>query len=559
MSVIVRDPITNKAVIYCKGADSAILDRLVQTDPARANISQHLAEFAVAGLRTLCLAYAELKPAEYEAWRKVWTAAEVAVSGRDEKLSKAAESIETELNLVGVSAIEDKLQEGVPETISTLLRANINIWMLTGDKEETAINIAYSCRLLDSSPITYLTSSKVANSKEAEKVLLDVVIRNANDPSTKEQIIIDGKVLEWCLSDHPQLLLSIAPISRAVVVCRATPLQKAETVRIVKDGLNKITLAIGDGANDVPMIQAAHIGIGIAGEEGCQAVRSSDYSIGQFRFLQWLLLVQGRWYYDRIAILFLFSFYKNFAFTLCHLWLGLRSSMSGQTYFNDMTISVFNMFYTSLPILLIGVFDRDLSPQTILDHPELYIAGQQNKTFKLRRFWGWIVWGSIQSIPIFTIPMYIFEMNLFGDGQVGGLWASSTTSTLIVVLVANVKIILEANLFNWFHFHALFFGFWSFICVTYAYEVYLSLYFPNDPLVGVFSKLCSDPVFWLTVVLVTTLTVLPDFIFKAVRHLYFPTPALELRRLERMPRRTSVMPSLAKDTYQHAATRSTAL
>eukprot|EP00301_Raphidiophrys_heterophryoidea_P000794 c10395_g1_i2.p1 GENE.c10395_g1_i2~~c10395_g1_i2.p1 ORF type:complete len:850 (+),score=221.38 c10395_g1_i2:35-2551(+) len=531
MSVVLRHPETQQLILYCKGADSAILERVREAEPTD-SITQHLSEFAMSGLRTLCLAQSQLVEEEYQKWRQLWLMAELSPD-KDHHVAIATQAIETDLSLVGVSAIEDKLQEGVPETIEALIKANINIWMLTGDKEETAINIAYSCRLLDHSTLTHLTTATIPSSHDAQRVLTDLVSRNNIEGPPLEQLVIDGKVLEWCLSDHRELLLKIAPIARAVIVCRATPLQKAEIVSIVKLGLNKITLAVGDGANDVPMIQGAHIGIGIAGQEGCQAVRSSDYSIGQFRFLQYLLFVHGRWFYNRIAVLFLYSFYKNLAFTLCHVWLGLRSLLSGQSYYNDIVISVFNMFFSAFPILVVGVYDRDLSPATILKHPQLYKASQQNETFNLTQFWGWIMWGSIQSVPIFIIPMWMLNMYPLGDGHGGGLWAASTTSTLIAVLVTNIKIILEANLFNWLHLASLVFGLVAFFFVSFTYELYLQRSEPTNPIVGLLEVLLSQPMFWAIVLFTTTVTLLPDFLFRASQDLFYPTLETKLRYLER--------------------------
>ncbi|VDL67029.1 unnamed protein product [Nippostrongylus brasiliensis] len=116
----------------------------------------------------------------------------------------------------------------------------------------------------------------------------------------------------------------------AVICCRVTPLQKAEVVDLVKRNKKAVTLSIGDGANDVSMIKTAHIGVGISGQEGMQAVLASDYSVGQFRYLERLLLVHGRWSYFRMAKFLRYFFYKNFAFTLTHFWYSFFCGYSAQ-------------------------------------------------------------------------------------------------------------------------------------------------------------------------------------------------------------------------------------
>jgi phospholipid-translocating ATPase len=155
-------------------------------------------------------------------------------------------------------------------------------------------------------------------------------------PHDREQfegfgLLITGQALVHALSDKLKLkFLELGTMCKAVICCRVTPLQKAQVVELVMENEKKITLAIGDGANDVSMIQKAHIGVGISGEEGRQAVLASDFSFGQFKYLERLLLVHGRWSYLRISKFLRYFFYKNFAFTLCHFWFGFFSGFSAQ-------------------------------------------------------------------------------------------------------------------------------------------------------------------------------------------------------------------------------------
>lgn len=127
-------------------------------------------------------------------------------------------------------------------------------------------------------------------------------------------LVIDGKTLVYILDKRANLQESFLKLSSkcsSVLCCRATPLQKSYIVKIVKEELKMHTLAIGDGANDVSMIQTADVGIGISGQEGMQAVMASDFAISRFKYLERLLLVHGHWNYDRLARMVLYFFYKN--------------------------------------------------------------------------------------------------------------------------------------------------------------------------------------------------------------------------------------------------------
>jgi P-type E1-E2 ATPase len=158
---------------------------------------------------------------------------------------------------------------------------------------------------------------------------------NPTSPIVEENtgfaIVVNGHSLVHCLTmDLEQKFLEIASQCKAVICCRVTPLQKALVVALMKRSKNAVTLAIGDGANDVSMIKEAHIGVGISGQEGLQAVLASDYSIAQFRYLERLLLVHGRWSYYRMCKFLRYFFYKNFAFTLCHFWFSFFCGFSAQ-------------------------------------------------------------------------------------------------------------------------------------------------------------------------------------------------------------------------------------
>jgi phospholipid-translocating ATPase len=327
MSAIIRMP-DGKIVLFCKGADSMIYSRLIPSEQKqlRADTGEHLEMFAREGLRTLCIAQREIPEEEYEEWNRDYDIAANAVAGREEKLEEVSDRIEDHLWLVGGTAIEDRLQDGVPESISLLGRAGIKLWVLTGDKVETAINIGFSCNLLDNDMDLVILKVTDDNLSSMEAQLdeklaifgltgseeeLAAAQTDHEPPPPTHAVIIDGDTLKLALdATLRRKFLLLCRKCRSVLCCRVSPSQKAAVVNMVKTGLDCLTLAIGDGANDVAMIQEAHVGVGIAGVEGRAAVMSSDYAIGQFRFLTRLLLVHGRWSYRRLAETIANFFYK---------------------------------------------------------------------------------------------------------------------------------------------------------------------------------------------------------------------------------------------------------
>lgn len=498
MSVIVRAP-NGQIILYCKGADSVIFEHLGNNCSVNGNgkvrelTNDHLEHFAGVGLRTLCLAKKELNEDEYNRWRVEFAKAETSLDDREAKKDRCYEQIEQDLELLGATAIEDKLQDNVPQTIANLIAANIKVWVLTGDKLETAINIGYSCELLNDDmceifvvdgcypeevekqlkkaqkqmakmqrqrqlltqqhhshhqnsspandigwkqqqqqrkqagsrlshsssrrkkrrPINSAASGSVSSPKkfrrgrESRNSAMspnsgktsrsqpaspgnnsNFVAKSANkqsrvapafganptgdlnnnpnqptqtvfaidlpderrsaatisqratpnqmppasgDPSGGFALVISGHSLAHALCpNREQLFLAVASQCKSVICCRVTPLQKALVVDLVKRHKKVITLSIGDGANDVPMLKMAHIGVGISGQEGMQAVLASDFSVAQFSYLERLLLVHGRWSYFRMCKFLRYFFYKNFSFTLCNLWYAFFCGFSAQ-------------------------------------------------------------------------------------------------------------------------------------------------------------------------------------------------------------------------------------
>jgi phospholipid-translocating ATPase len=275
------------------------------------------------GLRTLCLSYRFISSEEYRLWNKKYQEAAASIYQREERIDAVSEEIERNMLLMGGTAIEDRLQVGVPETIAELAKSGIKLWVLTGDKTETAINIGYACNLLttDMNLLILKADNRDETTSLLDKTLKEIAKEVENSEGSSYALVIDGLTLKYALEEKTRrTLLAIGMRCVSVICCRVSPKQKAEVVRLVKKELKVMTLAIGDGANDVSMIQEANVGIGISGVEGRQAVMASDYAIAQFRYLKKLLLVHGRWSYLRTTEMIMGFFFKNIVWTLTLFW-----------------------------------------------------------------------------------------------------------------------------------------------------------------------------------------------------------------------------------------------
>uniref|UniRef100_A0A8C1KJF4 Phospholipid-transporting ATPase n=1 Tax=Cyprinus carpio TaxID=7962 RepID=A0A8C1KJF4_CYPCA len=413
MSVIVRSP-EGKLTLFCKGADTIIYERLHPSSSKLMEVTtEHLNEYAGEGLRTLALAYKDLDEDEFEKWKERHHEASTSLEDREAKLDTIYEEIEKDLLLLGASAVEDKLQDGVPQTIEQLAKADIKIWVLTGDKQETAENIGYSCNML----------------REEMKEIFIVAANTAEEKSRllgkKSQVVEDEKVdgeYGLVINGHSLVreileLLRTACMCQAVICCRVTPLQKAQVVELVKKHKKAVTLAIGDGANDVSMIKTAHIGVGISGQEGMQAVLSSDFSFAQFRYLQRLLLVHGRWSYLRMCKFLRYFFYKNFTFTFVHFWYGFFCGFSAQTVYDEWFITLYNLVYTALPVIGLSIFDQDVNDRWSFQYPQLYAPGQLNQYFSKMAFARILLHSCYSSLVLFFIPWAAMCDTVRDDGK----------------------------------------------------------------------------------------------------------------------------------------------
>ena len=475
MSVIISLP-NGQYRLLCKGADTILLPLLIPTSCIESTYT-HLEELATEGLRTLVLAQKDLTPQEYHDWSQEYTSAMRDISNREKRVAAVSENIEKNMVLIGATAIEDRLQDQVPESIKILREAGIKIWVLTGDKIETAVNIGYSCNLL-SNAMTRITVEATSTQAVRDQLEQGLVTCKKN-PSGEHALVISGEALIRASgTDLSVLLVKLSDLCRVVLCCRVSPQQKADVVKLVRLAKpSALTLAIGDGANDVNMITAAHVGIGIAGLEGSQAVRASDYSIGQFYFLQRLLFVHGRECYRRNATLICFNFYKNVLLVIPLLYYGMFSAYSGQLLYNMWTYQLFNIMFCAMPIVVYAVFDIEIPHKELESNPTFYKLGLYGKLFSTSIFWFWVLEAFVQGLIVVLISVFTICMTS-GDrryGQMDNMWVAAKLIFGLVVFLVNIKVYMFSFSHYWFSLIISMLSTLSYVFVTVILNDYLPI------------------------------------------------------------------------------------
>ncbi|KAH7343680.1 hypothetical protein B0J17DRAFT_643413 [Rhizoctonia solani] len=571
MSVILRkmDPEDRRIFLMCKGADNVIFERLkAGNESLRTKTGDDLDYFASEGLRTLCLAYKILSPDEYEAWNTRYQEAQVALDGREEKVEAVSDEIERELRLLGATAIEDKLQDGVPKAIADLKRAGIKVWVATGDKLETAIAIGYSTNLISkdanliivrggSDPFSVHEQMKKAANEffPDDKIMENPDLHPTEEPATPSRrgmplrrmslgysatslvpegngsrpggfvLVIDGGALTHALDEEApwnrQLMIELSTRCEAVIGCRVSPRQKAQMVRLIKDGLGVMTLAIGDGANDVSMIQAADVGVGISGEEGLQAVNSSDYAIAQFRFLTRLLFVHGHWSYVRNSNMIVNFFYKNIVCIGVLWWFQIYCGWSTTYVFEYTYLLFWNVFWSIAPVIAIGIFDRNIDSDILVVLPELYRYGREGRWFGFRVFALYMLDGIYQSAVIFFFIFYAYQSTTARtDGYDVGMYEFSTTMVVATVMSVNAFNGLNTRAWTGWVWFAVTIG----VILVWAYTAIYSLIRPSafyTPAYGNTYYLFRSAYFWFGIPIAFCLALAPRYIAKTLRLIEF--------------------------------------
>lgn len=557
MSMIFRCP-DGRVRMFTKGADTIML-KLLEKGTDLETIQDHIDEFAKGGLRTLVFATKEFSEDEFNSWFERFQEARNSLEDREEKTALVSEEIEKDLVYVATTAVEDKLQDMVPETIKFMREAGIRLWVLTGDKRETAENIGYSANLLDRN--MDVVHIKGRSSKEVESQLSETLDRHISDGggrwegramsenslggmvrrlSTRGRmrveekevgIIIDGASLRHAIEDHSELFMALSDHTKVVICCRVTPLQKALVVRLVREKRKSMTLAIGDGGNDVSMIQEAHVGVGIFGKEGTQAARAADYALGEFKHLLRLTAVHGRYSGVRTAGMINLSFYKNIFFTLTQVFFQIFCFATGTTFNNQWITSAFNVLVTSASPFLYGIFERDLDEGTVLRYPSAYAVNRDKKMFSIRSVLEYTcLYGLWHAVVVFFGVYLLFGYLQidFPDGRDNGMFLVGFANSTIAVLMTLFKILLHSQTLNWIVLLAMVLSVGVFIAV-----VPMAIYIVADySLEGQLEMLFTSPTFYLTAFVIFTASFFLDYVVLTGRQLLFPDVVAQLRQRE---------------------------
>jgi len=302
-----------------------------------------------------------------------------------------------------------------------------------------------------------------------------------------------------------------------VIACRVSPEQKRLMVRLVKRGVypRPVTLSIGDGANDVAMIQEAQIGVGISGKEGRQAVNSSDFAIAQFRFLKRLMLVHGRTDYRRTCKVVLYSFYKNIVLTLVLFAYTFYSGYSGQSLFDDYIHAIYNIIL-AWPVVAFGVFDRDITDDTLEKYQVLYVSGRRNLDLNV----GVIVTEMLQALLDTTITFgipyycYLYPADVWGDsGYNDGIWVFGTTVYTVLV----ISMFLRAAMLTYTWTYITHICFWGsvllYVLFLFTYQYYYSLSYDYYM---VTNEMAGHPIFWWLCLLVPAISAVLELTVRMV-------------------------------------------
>ncbi|OHT08930.1 putative phospholipid-transporting ATPase DRS2 [Tritrichomonas foetus] len=497
MSILVKAD-GEDAILYCKGADNVIHERSVDF-----NCTDTVNDYAATGLRTLVFTERTIVEPEFTEWTTRFHEAESSLIDRDAKIEAAAALVECKLNVIGVTGVEDRLQPQVPQTIEWLRNAHIKVWILTGDKLETAIAIGRTSGVIQpGSDVLIISNDEKDTVKRRLRILRDDI-----DTFTNPVLIVTAVAVEYCLNDFFEEFMDIAKQVSAVILSRVSPFMKAQVTNAVRDH-GGMTLAIGDGANDVGMIQVAHVGVGVYGREGSQAAQSADFAIPRFKHLIRLLTVHGHWTYYRFSNVAMIMLYKNFAFILCQLWFSFFSLWSPQSYYNDFFLSVFNLVFTVLPPFIYGCTEQDLPQYILKKTPDLYPV--QHDPMMVKNLIYYLFVAVYQSV----IAYFGTFFNMGNDTLV----ANGVISYLAVTYIVVIQVILWSNYHNIIGFIL-----YPINIVFVPIITIIDLAAFNEPLKGVFTHTLASAYSWLGLIATIIVAIIPSFIIEYARKRFSPS------------------------------------
>ncbi|XP_032827203.1 putative phospholipid-transporting ATPase IIB isoform X1 [Petromyzon marinus] len=500
MGIILRDESTGEIVFYMKGAD-VVMANIVQYNDW---LDEECGNMAREGLRTLVVAKKTLTEEQYQDFESRYSQAKLSVHDRSLKLTAVIESLERGMELLCLTGVEDQLQLDVRPTLEMLRNAGMKIWMLTGDKLETATCIAKSSRLVSRTQDIH-TFRNVSNRGEAHLELN--AFRRKHDCA----LVISGDSLEVCLRFYEHEFMELACQCPAVVCCRCSPTQKAEIVRLLKTHTGKRTCAIGDGGNDVSMIQAADCGIGIEGKEGKQASLAADFSVTQFKHIGRLLMVHGRNSYKRSAALSQFVIHRGLIISTMQAVFSSVFYFASVALYQGFLMVGYATVYTMFPVFSL-VLDQDVKPETALLYPELYKDLTKGRALSFKTFFIWVL------ISIYQGGIIMYGALLLFEAEFVHVVAITFTSLILTELL---MVALTVRTWHWLMVLAEFLSLGLYV----ASLLFLNEYFGIGRIsMGTFidTTFITTLTFLWKVTVITLVSCLPLYILKYIRRKFSP-------------------------------------
>ncbi|KAF8900131.1 aminophospholipid-transporting P-type ATPase [Gymnopilus junonius] len=496
MGIVVRDTQSGEITFLQKGAD-VVMTKIVQKNDW---LEEETANMAREGLRTLVMARKRLSGSLYNEFSSVYHQASISIDGRNEVMANVVSKyLEHDLELLGLTGVEDKLQDDVKPTLELLRNAGVKIWMLTGDKVETARVIAISTKLVARGQ--YIHEMSGLKTSDQVRDQLDF-LQNKLDCC----LVIDGESLQLCLNLFKNEFIEIATKLSAVVACRCSPTQKADVARLIRSFTKKRVCCIGDGGNDVSMIQAADVGVGIVGKEGKQASLAADFSVTQFSHLTKLLLWHGRNSYRRSAKLAQFVIHRGLIISIMQAVFSAIFYFAPIALYQGWLMAGYATIYTMAPVFSL-VLDRDVNEDLALLYPELYKELTKGRALSFKTFFQWLMISLYQGAAIMIMSLVLFETEFL-----------HIVSISFTALILNELIMVALEITTWHPYMVI-----SEIVTLFFYVIsiaFLPAYFD-------LSFVISLPFAWKVAVIVA-ISALPLWTFKAIKRKVAPAASSKL-------------------------------
>ena len=510
MGIILKNKKYGHIIFYLKGAENVM--RKYAKEEYIGYINENAENLATKGLRTLVLTQKLLSEEEFNKWNIEYKEASSSMENRKERMAEVISKLENNMDFLCVTGVEDLLQDNVATTIDNLRNAGMKIWMLTGDKVETATCISISAGLkAKNHKIFTLKLDDIKSDYEEQTIsnLKDKFKEYNNIISVEPHIlIIDGELLDLSLKNCEKEFFETAKNAPSVACCRCSPTQKRIVVKTIKKYINARTAAVGDGGNDVAMIQEADVGIGIVGKEGLQASLAADYSIKEFKSLNILLLWWGRMAYKNTSTMANFVIHRGLIISINQFIFSLMFYYNAVALYNGMLSLGYSTIYTCLPSISV-LLDQDIDKENVLKFPTLYKILLKGRELNLKNFLWWFFKSVVQSGVIM-----IGSLVLFGDHLFLKIVTVSFTA-LIYLDILNVY--MEINKFHRFMWFSLISTF-----IVYTLSLWL---LPN---VLDISYVFVADVFW-RILFISIIAWAPFYIGNRVKKWLFPQEIEKLK------------------------------